>query len=344
MEATLTHQVMDERRECAEPHARAHSPRLGKGRGRTTCAWMLHRNPAPRLVRAWLTFVVLFFCCLAVKFRILTDRYKDLNWTRRTDRIADSYRFAGSALYKAPDSQHQTHPNFCLCLQLRRHRSSLHPDRRRASAIGRGGLRNPSPSRFCTGRGRIRFLGSVLTRLLAILLLNPDASTSSALLLRCRRPCWFRPAPSISMSDQYALSDLTLYFSSSDLVMIYIRNLIWKMSNNSTKKLSLHLSTWPSEQDLRTCCMHLIFPSCTPPYSLQGCLQVGCLRRQRTTHKNILEQDHRRKGFTNSMDKTNILHHLFIIYLTSNSICLSASRTFTIWWHGNVVRLISTIY
>ena len=28
MEATLTHQVMDERRECGEPHARARSPRL----------------------------------------------------------------------------------------------------------------------------------------------------------------------------------------------------------------------------------------------------------------------------------------------------------------------------
>jgi hypothetical protein len=39
MEATLTHQVMDERRECGEPNARARSPRLawrGKGRGRMT--------------------------------------------------------------------------------------------------------------------------------------------------------------------------------------------------------------------------------------------------------------------------------------------------------------------
>jgi hypothetical protein len=34
MEATLTHQVMDERRECGEPHALARSPRLGgAGRG-----------------------------------------------------------------------------------------------------------------------------------------------------------------------------------------------------------------------------------------------------------------------------------------------------------------------
>jgi hypothetical protein len=34
MEATLTHQVMDERRECGEPHARARSPRrVSPGRG-----------------------------------------------------------------------------------------------------------------------------------------------------------------------------------------------------------------------------------------------------------------------------------------------------------------------
>jgi hypothetical protein len=33
MEATLTHQVMDERRECGEPHTRARSPGLaGPGR------------------------------------------------------------------------------------------------------------------------------------------------------------------------------------------------------------------------------------------------------------------------------------------------------------------------
>jgi hypothetical protein len=47
MEATLTHQVMDERRECGEPHARALArlaspslawPGLGEGRGRTTYA------------------------------------------------------------------------------------------------------------------------------------------------------------------------------------------------------------------------------------------------------------------------------------------------------------------
>jgi hypothetical protein len=36
------------------------------------------------------------------------------------------------------------------------------------------------------------------------------------------------------MSDQYASSDLTFYFSYSDLVMIYIQNLIWNLSNYST--------------------------------------------------------------------------------------------------------------
>jgi hypothetical protein len=40
--------------------------------------------------------------------------------------------------------------------------------------------------------------------------------------------------PSISKSNQYASSDLACYFSSSDLVMIYIRNLDWNLSNLST--------------------------------------------------------------------------------------------------------------
>jgi hypothetical protein len=31
MEVTLTHQFIDEMRECGEPHARARSPRLGAG-------------------------------------------------------------------------------------------------------------------------------------------------------------------------------------------------------------------------------------------------------------------------------------------------------------------------
>ena len=39
--------------------------------------------------------------------------------------------------------------------------ASSYPERRRASAIGRAGLRNPSSSRSCTGREQIRFLGNV---------------------------------------------------------------------------------------------------------------------------------------------------------------------------------------
>jgi hypothetical protein len=42
MKATLTYQVMDERRVCGEPHARALArlawPGRGEGRGRMTCA------------------------------------------------------------------------------------------------------------------------------------------------------------------------------------------------------------------------------------------------------------------------------------------------------------------
>jgi hypothetical protein len=38
----------------------------------------------------------------------------------------------------------------------------IHLVRRRAFAIGRAGLRNHRPQRSCTGRGRIRFLGSDL--------------------------------------------------------------------------------------------------------------------------------------------------------------------------------------
>jgi hypothetical protein len=36
------------------------------------------------------------------------------------------------------------------------------------------------------------------------------------------------------MYNQFASSDLTFYFSACDFVMIYIRNLIWNLSNYST--------------------------------------------------------------------------------------------------------------
>jgi hypothetical protein len=58
MEATLTHQVMDEMRECGEPHARAlarlASPRLawpkgaGEGRGRRARAHDMRVNGPPK--------------------------------------------------------------------------------------------------------------------------------------------------------------------------------------------------------------------------------------------------------------------------------------------------------
>jgi hypothetical protein len=70
-----------------------------------------------------------------------------------------------------------------------------------------------------------------------------DLMTSSTLLislLRHRRPCWFRRAPFISKSNQYSISDLAFYFSFSDLVVIYIRNLIWNLSNYSTTHMINH--------------------------------------------------------------------------------------------------------
>jgi hypothetical protein len=47
MEATLNHQVMDERRECGEPHARAHSPHRG-GAGRRARAHDMRVNGPPK--------------------------------------------------------------------------------------------------------------------------------------------------------------------------------------------------------------------------------------------------------------------------------------------------------
>jgi hypothetical protein len=79
MEATLTHQVMDERRECRKPHTRARSPGLG-GAGRRARAHDMHVNgppkSSPRLVGRDFLLPFKFFGYLAVKFRILTDLYK----------------------------------------------------------------------------------------------------------------------------------------------------------------------------------------------------------------------------------------------------------------------------
>jgi hypothetical protein len=98
----------------------------------------------------------------------------------------------------------QRNLGFRLCSQLRRHRSSLHPDCRRAYALGREGLWNPSPLRSCTGRGRIRFLGNILTRLLVIL--------SSTPLIRLHRPCCFDFIdPAASMSSTLLLQVRVIY-------------------------------------------------------------------------------------------------------------------------------------
>jgi hypothetical protein len=70
MEATLTHQVMDERRECGEPHARARSPcRGGRGPARE---WSAEIRPLALRGRDYL-LPFDFFGFLAVTF-ILTDR------------------------------------------------------------------------------------------------------------------------------------------------------------------------------------------------------------------------------------------------------------------------------
>jgi hypothetical protein len=65
---------MDERREYGEPHARALAwPGRGAG-ARHAREWSTEIHAGARL-----PFAVLFFGCLDVKFKILTDRYKDLN-------------------------------------------------------------------------------------------------------------------------------------------------------------------------------------------------------------------------------------------------------------------------
>jgi hypothetical protein len=81
MEATLTHQVMDERRECGEPHAFARLawPSLagrGEGRGRTTMRVNGPPKSGPSPCGGAATFCrLIFFGFLAVTL-ILTDRYK----------------------------------------------------------------------------------------------------------------------------------------------------------------------------------------------------------------------------------------------------------------------------
>jgi hypothetical protein len=82
MEATLTHQVMDERRECGEPRARALARLASPGRGgagRRARAHDMRVNGPPKSgpspCGGTTSFCRLIFGYLAVTL-ILTDRYK----------------------------------------------------------------------------------------------------------------------------------------------------------------------------------------------------------------------------------------------------------------------------
>jgi hypothetical protein len=77
MEATLTHQVMDERRECGEPHARALAGRGGAGQRARVHDMRVNGPPksGPSPCGGAATFCRLIFGFLAVTL-ILTDRYK----------------------------------------------------------------------------------------------------------------------------------------------------------------------------------------------------------------------------------------------------------------------------
>jgi hypothetical protein len=146
---------MDERRECGEPHARTRSRRLA-GAGRRARAHDMRMNGPPESGPSpcgdatsfcRLNFLVAWLLSLeSIAIYSQTRPYK--RHLAANIHIIPVFAFASFHSWAAF--------------------SSLHPDRRCASAIRRSGLRNPSPSRSCTGRGRIRFLGSILTRLLVI--------------------------------------------------------------------------------------------------------------------------------------------------------------------------------
>jgi hypothetical protein len=98
--------------------------------------------------------------------REVATKLRPYRITIRSDR--EFIGFGRGPIYDACQPLSDTIPiqpelGFRLCSQLRLHRSSLHPEHRRASAIGRVGLSNPLPLRSCTVRGRIKFLGSVFT-------------------------------------------------------------------------------------------------------------------------------------------------------------------------------------
>jgi hypothetical protein len=82
VEATLTHQVLDER-ECVENHTCARSLAWPDRRARAHDMCVNGpRKSGPSPYRGATSFRRFIFGCLAVKFRILTDHYKNLNETR----------------------------------------------------------------------------------------------------------------------------------------------------------------------------------------------------------------------------------------------------------------------
>ena len=145
-----------------------------------------------------------------------------------------------------------------------RHRSLLHPERRRAPANGRAGLRNLSPLGSCTGRGRIRFLGSAQRDCSTIFATARPPSKSGAAayrrLLHSVHRTVFVPSASFvfpKAKTQYvyccliqffimfaemimiwlclATSMIELFMLDLVMVMIYLfRNLIMQLPNYST--------------------------------------------------------------------------------------------------------------
>ena len=113
------------------------------------------------------------FFLLFRKNAVLTDasqlvssgRYRIVGYCNRPERNVRTWTqptsyplgFPEPALYKVlhdlateyTENQSRVLPPLCL----RRLRSLLHPERRRAPANGRAGLRNHSPLRSCTGEG-----------------------------------------------------------------------------------------------------------------------------------------------------------------------------------------------
>jgi hypothetical protein len=162
---------MDERRECGEPRARALACLASPGRGRAKGAGARHAREwsaeiRPLALRGAAIFCrsIFWFLGCYVPIAIKSQLIARFSW-------ADKTRGRGLGPIKGarqPASLQIIPISLSPLFIAEPLFSSLRPDRRGASAIRRAGLRNPSSSRSCTGRGRIKFLGSVFTRLLVI--------------------------------------------------------------------------------------------------------------------------------------------------------------------------------